>query len=229
MNITTKNEVVMILIINKSDEKGLFYQKSFYDLGMNVHSCDFESSYELLSKYSFDAVILTDASEYDNVAMMCRKLKDKFPKIPLIMLASVESNELLDKIIKYADNIILPATPLKRIVEIIFEYIRLFHRKDVTDMICGSVRILFHTKKVCVFGRDFEATKTEYSILRYFVNASPSPVSSEEIIKFCFRPGTKASQTNVTSYIHLINRKSKNLFGRALISKHSKGYYKISL
>ena len=219
----------MLLIINKTDEGRLYYRKAFYELGFGCYACDFDESASLLSSYRFNAVILTEASKYDTVDALCRDLKAQFPKIPLIMLAQDEENALLDKIIKYADNIILPRTPLSKVAEIIFEYVRLFHKKETADMICGPVRVLFHDKKVFVFGQDFCATKTEYAILRYFVSSSPNPVSTEEIIRFCFKTGARASQTNVTSYIHIINQKSEKLLGKYLIEKHSKGFYKISL
>ncbi len=219
----------MLLIINKTDEGRLYYRKTFYELGFGCHACDFDESSSLLSSYRFSAVILTDAGKYGSVDLLCHDLKSKFPKIPLIMLAQDEKSEPLDKIIKYADNIILPRTPISKVAEIIFEYIRLFHKKEAADMICGPVRALFHDKKIFVFGQDFGATKTEYAILRYFVNSSPNPVSTDEIIRFCFKTGARASQSNVTSYIHIINQKAQKMFGEYIIEKHSKGHYKISL
>ena len=219
----------MILIINKTEDGRLYYRKAFYELGLGCYACDFDEAHSLLSSYRFGAVVLTDANKYDGVDALCRDLKSTFPKIPLIMLAQGEENELLDKIIKYADNIIVTNTPMSKVVEIIFEYVRLFHQRESSDMICGPVRVLYHGKRILVFGQDFRATKTEYAILRYFVNASPYPVSTEEIIRLCFKTGAKASQTNVTSYIHIINQKAQKMFGEYLIEKHSKGFYKISM
>ena len=111
----------MILIINETENERISLQKSFFDLGMNAHSCNFKSSHELLARYRFDAILLTDASKYERADLLCKNLKASFPKIPLIMLAQNEETDLLDKIIKHADNIILSGTPLKKVVEIIFE------------------------------------------------------------------------------------------------------------
>ncbi len=214
----------MILIINKTHEGRLYYREKFYNTGMDAYACSFRSVSALLGRYKFDAVILTDASEYGRVHLLCRDFKAEFPSVPLIVLAKGEDGATLDKMIKFVDNIILPNTPFSKIMEIIFEYIRAFFRKDVTDMIAASVRIVYYKKAVYVGGFLFNATKTEYAILRYLVASHPEGAESGDILRFCFRPSSSVSESNVTSFVHSINKKSEKMFGRRLIAMNNKRY-----
>ena len=215
----------MILVANKTKEGRIFYSRIFYNLGLSVGSCTLGRAKDYIDKYKVDAVVLTDACQYHRVHLMCRDFKIQFPNVPLIVIAKDEDEKTLDKIIEFADNIILKGTPVKKIADIIFEYIKAYSKKDITDVIVGGLRVLYYKKSFYVFGEKINPTKTEYSILRYFVDAYPLCVTVDEIRKFCFKPGTVSSETNVTSFIHTINKKSQDSFGKKMIkSKHDKSY-----
>ena len=218
----------MLLLINKTEEGRLNFRKKFYNLGIGVYACRFRSAYALLKEYQFDAIILTETTKFERVHLMCRDLKAEFPDIPLIVIASDENEHTLDKIIKYVDNIILPHASFSRVMEIIFEYIRAFSKKDVTDMIAESVRIVHYNKRVYVGGVLFDATKTEYAILRHLVDIYPNGAKASDLVKICFNPNHKVTESNVTSFIHEINKKSTQKLGRKLISMTERPYYKIS-
>ena len=218
----------MFLVINKTKEGRLNFRKKFYEAGIIAYDSPFRSAYTLLNEYNFDAIVLTEAEQFDRVHLLCRDLKAKFPHIPLIVLASNEKEQTLDKIIKYVDNIILPKVSFSRVMEIIFEYVRAFSKKDITDMISESVRIVYYKKRVYVGGVLFGASKTEYSILRYLVKVHPDGAKASDIVKFCFKPGPKVTESNVSSFVHVINKKATKMFGRKIISTTDKRNYKIS-
>ena len=218
----------MLLVINKPEEGRLNFRKKFYNCGIGTYACPFKSAYPLLKEYEFDAIILTESTKFKRVHLLCRDLKKEFPHIPLIVIASNESEQELDKIIKYVDNIILPHASFSRIMEIIFEYIRAFSKKDVTDMMAESVRIVHYKKCVYVGGVLFNATKTEYSILRHLVSTHPNGAKACDIVRFCFNPSHKVTESNVSSFIHEINKKSNKIFGRKLVDMVGRLYYKIS-
>ena len=217
----------MILIINKEKQGQIYYRLKFFKAGLDAYACTFGSAAKFTEENRVDAVILTESTEYNNVHLLCKDFKKKFPSIPLIVIAQKETSSQMDKLIAHVDNIILPRTAFSKILEIVFEYIRAFHNKDITDMILGSLRVAYYHKKIYLYGHDFKASRTEYYILRYFVNSGARPVKSEEIVKFCFNPENKVSYSNVTSFVHLINKKSTKLIGRKLISSLHDGSYEI--
>ena len=104
----------MILIIDNQKETLRDYVCKFSDFGLLSYGC-FENEYdELLRKFEFDLFLIVNSSSLTSCLDTCKQLKERCPKIPLIITANQEAPEELDEFNKFADNIILPKTPLQK-------------------------------------------------------------------------------------------------------------------
>ena len=75
---------------------------------------------------------------------------------------------------------------------------------------------------VFLLGYKFKVTKTEFLILKFLVNTSPYPVSSQLICEGC---GTKISEKNLRFHISRINSKANIITNRKLIKNIAKNGY----
>ncbi len=206
----------MILIIENDKTKGKDCVKKLKGEGVLSYACHEDELFTITEKYRFDLFLIIDSSSLSDAKSICEKLKTSYRKIPLIIFAKNETEEELNALNRYADNIILPDVSLKKSIPIIMEYIRIFSGRSRTDMIYKSVRIELYGKSVYVFGTEFDATKNEYAILRYMTIAS-GEVSIDELRAFCFESKNGISAHGVVAAISRINQKTLSQFGRKII------------
>jgi DNA-binding response OmpR family regulator len=218
----------MILIIDNEKSKRDEYVKKLKGEGVLSYACSEAESASLLEKYRFHLILLINTKSLEAPITVCENLKKAYPKIPLVILATDESENELQSLNAHADNIILPKSSLKKCIPIIMEYIRIFFGRSRTDMIYKSVRIELYGKAVYVFGSRFDATKNDYAILRYLTIAE-GEVSVEELRTFCFDSKNGISTHGVIAAISRINQKAKKEFGRKIIQPTKNQKYIIAI
>lgn len=217
----------MILIIDNNCETIEKYIKEFKDLGVNTVGTTENEYTGLISAYTFNAFLIVNSDSLTDPFQICKVLKNEHPKIPLMVLAKNESEEQLDALNIYADNIVLPNVPLKKTVPIIMEYIRICSGRSRTDMIYKSVRVELYSQSVFFCGERFHTSKSEYFLIRYMVNAA-NTVLLEELKRICFNFSANMSNHAIIELISRINSRAEKLFNKKLISYEGNGKYIIA-
>lgn len=217
----------MILIIDNCKETIEKYISDLKALGVNAFGTKEKEYDEIISSYAFNAFLIVNSESFACPVEICKNLKSAYPKIPLIILAGNESEKQLDELNVFADNIILPSVKLEKALAVIMEYIRIFSKRSRTDMIYKSVRVELYSQSVFFCGKGFHTSKSEYSLIRYLVNAA-STVTTEEIKKFCF-PFSDISNHAVIELISRINTRSEKMLNKRMIAAEGNGKYIIAI
>ena len=217
----------MILIIDNCKETIEKYISSLKALGVNAFGVKEKEYNEIISSYAFNAFLIVNSESFACPVEICKHLKLAYPKIPLVILAGNESENQLDELNIYADNIILPNVKLEKALAVIMEYIRIYSGRSRTDMIYKSVRVELYSQSVFLCGKSFHTSKSEYSLIRYLVNAA-NAVTTEEIKKFCF-PSSDISNHAVIELISRINTRAEKTFNKRMIAAQGNGKYIVAI
>ena len=217
----------MILIIDNNSEAREKYIADFRELGVNAFGASENESTKLIYSYSFNAFLIVNSESLVCSTQICKDIKAAFPKIPLILLAKNESEKQLDELNIYVDNILLPNVPLKKVVPVIMEYVRIYSGRCRTDMIYKSVRVELYSQSVFFFGERFHTSKSEYFLIRYLVNAADI-VALDEIKNLCFPLSPEISRHAIIELISRINSKAERLFNKKIITSEGNGKYIIA-
>ena len=179
--------------------------------------------HKALSKVSFvyRAAIILNPEELPDYTDYVTRLQNYSPTTPAFAVTAAEQN-LADGVFdgrfsssSYAANM------LKKIVE--FSNSKRLpppgdYRRSIVDLSA------YHTTPT-ILGKGFDLTKTECMVLRYLVRIYPQPAKPDEIISHIYNPTKAPNESNIRTYVSVINKKSIGVFGKSVItSVPKKGY-----
>ncbi len=216
----------MILLIDNTQKALSELSMRFYHLGLPTASVSTRGALDLLSKQRVDAVYLPHADKTAGAAPLCRRIREAFPALPLVVgLPRERADESADKFLPFVDNILLsPIAPIHA-AETILELCRLKGGRDLSDLHAGPLLLNLHLTSCCFYTFPVTVSINELLILRYLGERYPESVTAEELAKYAGNPSTKRKVGSVRMHISSINRLSRRVFGSPIIlSTPGKGY-----
>jgi len=210
----------MILIIDKSRKNALALADAFYYMGVIAVA---KTPAEALSEISlaYRAVIINEPSKLPDKFDYVRRLRSYASGIPVFAITD-GSDELERGIFEvlFKHGIHAPKLFSKIIDYLIENRLRLPGGYRLAGIDC-SVDL----PKTTYFGTPVSLTRTENMILRTLIRFYPTPLSSEEILKYAFRERRMPEAATVRTHISLINKKMRDAAERNIIeSVPSQGY-----
>lgn len=212
----------MVLIISTSKRKAQAISDIFYYMGVVSYAA---APSEALSEIStlYRAVLVLNPEELPDASGLADKLRSYASSVPIFAISdfdtlscgvfdarfpdSIYSSTLVGQIALYQRERNLP---------IIAQY-----RMAGIDASCDRERVR-------VFDKPISFTKTETMILRYLMVSYPMPQSPKNIIKYAFKPSRKPEITSIRTHISIINKKFRDIQGRALFVSIPKQGYTVS-
>ncbi len=157
----------------------------------------------------FPSLIILDLTLPDSDGMnICRDLKRRHPKIPVIMLTA--RDRVSDKVTGFEcgadDYIVKPFETLELIARIKACLRRSIPSEEKT--VIGDLRIDFKARDVAVRGRAVELTPKEYELLCLFVANRGEPVTREFIRKSIWKDAKIYSWSRVID-VHIQHLRQK--------------------
>lgn len=202
-------------------EKGLKKYDYICDLAY-----DGEAGLYYTETNEYDAIILDiNLPKLDGVSL-CKMVREKFIKTPIIMLTARTNTD--DKIIGLnsgADDYLGKPFEFKELSARLHALIRRNYDKTSNVIKIGALHIDTNTKLVELNGKKIDLTAREYDVLELLCYSYPNVVSAETIIEHVW--GTDSNQFSNVIRVHITNlrRKLKNTDGEALIETiRGKGY-----
>ncbi len=216
----------MILLIDNTKAALLDLSVRFYHLGLPTAAVGARGALPFLKEHTVDAVLLPNADQTAGASSLCRRIREAFPTLPLVVaLPKEKADALADKFLPFVDNILLsPVAPIHA-AETVFEICRLKGGRDLSDLHAGPLILNLHLTNCCMYTVPVTVSINELLILRYLGERYPEAVPTEELAAFCGNPATKRKTGSVRMHISSVNRLSKKAFGTPIILyRQGKGY-----
>ncbi|SFB35933.1 response regulator transcription factor [Clostridium frigidicarnis] len=183
------NNKYKILVVD--DEKDIREVIEIYLIneGYNVILAeDGEKAMEILKKEKIDLIVLDIMMPKINGIRLCKLLREKSMKIPVIMLsAKVEGyDKILGLNVGADDYVSKPFNPLELIARIKsqlrrFEYFKEDTNENKDEIIIEGLRININTREVFVEDKFIRLTPKEFNILAYLAANRGTVLTSEQI------------------------------------------------
>ncbi len=216
----------MILLIDNTQKALLDLRMRFYHLGLPTAAVGARGAIAFLKEHKADAVFLPNADQTAGASSLCRRIREAFPAIPLIVaLPKERADTLAEKFLPFVDNILLsPVAPIHA-AETVFEICRLKNGRDLSDLHAGPLILNLHLTNCCFYTVPVTVSINELLILRYLAERYPEAVPTQELASFCGNPSTKRKTGSVRMHISSINRLSRRAFGAPIILyRQGQGY-----
>ncbi len=149
-------------------------------------------------KNSFDLLILDIMLPGMNGFEICKRLKEKKPFLPIIMLTAKSSE--IDKVVGLdygADDYITKPFGLSELLARVRAVLRRSYpeQQELANYSFGKVHIDFKGMRTTVNGKEVKLTKKEYEILTYFIQHEGEVVHRQDLLErvwgFEYMPTTR--------------------------------------
>ncbi len=218
----------MLLIVENNPDALMKVRHNLYrKYALNTCGATTEEAETALATYPVRAVYIPNAEALPDPIGFCRAFKLLHPKIPLIAAVPKQCADIdLDALYAVTDNI--PLRPLKtsRILEIIYELVRLYEGRDYLHLEYEGIALPLYSSHLFYYGEILSFSLAEFSVIRYLLEAAPRPVTATELAANTCNPMlSKRTTRNIASRIYNLNCRAKAKIGRPLISRINKQGY----
>ncbi len=214
----------MILIVDKSPKHATLISDIFRYMGILSATTSPEKAMSDISN-RHRAILISSPEKINAADELIRNLRTYSLGAPIFALSRTASCEGFDK--KLFDKIFDYDSYSASVVISILDYQKEHKLKYLGNYTLAGIDASIFIKGVTYFDDPFPLTKTETMILRYLISTYPSRAKAAEILKYAFRSENKPEITNIRTHIYSINRKFKELTGRALILSEAREGYRI--
>jgi two-component system alkaline phosphatase synthesis response regulator PhoP len=181
--------------------------------GFTVESArDGESGFERAAGESFDLIILDVMLPRKNGFDVCRDLRQRGVKTPVIMLTA--RGQIVDKVVGLklgADDYL---TKPFEMIELLARIEALLRRAPSTDVVVnselyqfGQVRVDFRRAEAYFDDRRVELSAREFHLLRYFIEHRGSTISRDELLNEVWGYNAMPSTRTVDVHIAWLRQK----------------------
>lgn len=217
-----KKDEKMILIIDKNKKAAEMCVEMFHHMGILSYGVSPEAAFsELDLKYR--AVIAVSPEGIPDLKNYMKRLRTYTVNIPIFALCRENPygiEQLFDDVYEFD---ILSS----KLVSSAAEYCRTHRLQFAGGYKLAGIDASSDTELVSYYGDEILLTRTEKMILRYLIRAYPTPASATDILKYAYRPGRRPMTSSVRTHISVINRKFREVTGKAPIASFDAGGYVI--
>ena len=212
----------MMNILVLDDEKEIADLVEVYLKNENYNVYKFynsDDSIKCIDKEKIDMAILDIMINGKNGFQICKYIRDKGLKFPIIMLtAKIEDNDKIKGLTLGADDYITkPFNPLELVARVnssIRRYVKLgsienSNNNEKSEKIykVGELELNDDTKKVIADGKDIKLTATEYNILKFLLKNKGKVYSISEIYENVWNEDSLAAENIIAVHIRHIREK----------------------
>ncbi len=204
-----------ILILDDEKEIADLVELYLKNENYNVYKCyEAEKAIKIINKEKLDLAILdVMIGEIDGFEI-CKKIRDKGLKFPIIMLtAKIENNDKITGLTMGADDYITkPFNPLElmaRVKSAIRRYTQYNEIKKENNIYIDSLEIKKEEHKCLLYDREIELTPLEFDILLYLAEHRGKVVGAEELFENVWKEKYLENNNTVMVHIRRIREKLK--------------------
>ena len=208
----------LILVAHTDPKEIELVRKIFYTMGFNTFGATYDRIEYMIESRHIDAILFVDIYSPDRVVPICRDLKVKYPRIPIVVAARDEcESELAEMLWLCCDKVISYSVKSTVAALAIIECVERQSGKPYGDLHANGFRLPLRSKDAAFDELNLELTQNERMIIRCLLLGHPMHVSPEYLSECCAYPGTDPSQYNLSAYIHAINQKTIELMDAKII------------
>lgn len=214
----------MILVISNSQKKANILADMFRYMGILSIAT---TPYKALSRMApvYRAAIIINPEELPDYKDYVDRLQSYSPQTPAFAMTS-ENQILADGIFDgRISSTAYAASILKQLVDF-SSAMRLHPPGDYKNFL---INLSPNQPTPIILGKRINLTKTECMVLRYLMQTHPQPAKPEEIISHVYNPSKAPNESNIRTYISVINQKATKALGWKIIRSVPKEGYTISL
>jgi DNA-binding response OmpR family regulator len=187
---------------------------------------DSEEALQLIETFPYDLLILDIILPGIDGITLCRKLRDRNFKIPILLLTAKNSNE--DKVKAFdagADDYLVKPFNLAELLARIRALLRRNSSEFITVLEWGDLCLVPSNRKVTYKNQKIHLTLTEYQILELFLRHPKRLFSCGDIIENLYFFDNPPTENTIRSHIRGLRKKLKNVGCINLIDTvHGFGY-----
>ncbi len=217
----------MILILEKSREERMRWQRIFYHYGMTTLGCGFTNAWSFLEKNKVDGVFLPNLQSIADPLRFCTAFRAAHPHLPFVVaLPEEESEGRLYRLSFHVSKILLTPASHLTAIQTVLEVCRMATKRDFALLKYGVVELdIYHRGVVRIAGTAMRATLAESSILRCLAEAAPEAVTAEELCRRSGDPAHTRGPSSIRTLIQRINQRAVTECGRpCILCLRGRGY-----
>ena len=201
-------------------------RRRFYKFPLNTAGSASRYAIEKIAEYPVTSLYIPNIDTVPNPIGFCRKLKEAYPHLPLIVTVPKDGKIDLDTLYRVTDNMPNRGIAAVRLAEIVCELSRLYTGRDFIECkVNASLKLTVYAHVATVHGILLSYSTHALSVLRHLAEAYPRYVPTEELALCTGVHTGKRSPESVRFQIFKINAKAKARTGSPIITyKRGHGY-----
>lgn len=216
----------MIFIIENDYKIRDRERRRFFKFPLNTCGSASRYAIEKIKDYPVTAIYIPNIDTVPNPIEFCRRVKQTYPTIPLIVTVPAGDRIDLDTLYRVTDNMPKRGIAAVRLAEIVCELSRLYTGRDQIECkVNGDLKLTIYAHVATVHQRLLSFNTQALSVLRHLAEAYPRYVPTEELAICTGVHHGKRSPESVRFQIFKINAKAKARTGFPVIAyKRGAGY-----
>ncbi len=211
----------MLLIISQNKKLARRISESFYLMSILSYAT---TPHEALAEVSnlYRAALIVEPSGFPDIIDFVNRIKGYNGNLPVFAISDEKYDAITSVIFDgvFSRSSFTPALATK-----IIEFANKNNRAKIGDYYLAGFDASSHTLGVWYFHTALDLTKTEAMILRFLIRSYPVPQTTENILKYAFRPSRTPEAASIRTHLSLMNKKFEKKTGSKLILlEPHKGY-----
>jgi DNA-binding response OmpR family regulator len=191
-----------------------------------VNALDGKTGFDLAVSGDFDFIILDLMLPKMDGIQICRSLRDKGIKTPILMLTAKDSVEnRIEGLDVGADDYMIKPFAFSELLARLRAIARRNDGENQTTLSVGGLQVDMVRHKVMFENKELELTSREFSLLQHFMKRKGHVLSRTMIIESVWGYDFQAGTNIIDVYINFLRRKLRKLTGKEWIRTiRNRGY-----
>lgn len=209
----------MILITDIDKTRRETVAEMFYYMGIPAGTADPDEVLATIGE-EYSALLFTSPSLTPDEEYICTRVREL--EMTTIVAISEQDNDIFDLVFPLGAR-------SSDIAAAVSEHRRTRGLCPLGHYECMGINASCDGGTPSYLGEPLPLTRTEAMILRYLIKTYPRPVSPHDILRVAFRPSRAPEPSSVRTHISIMNKKLRNILGRALTEPGGRGGYVLAV